>query len=329
VNDAADAVRFATSLHPVAVVVAPATEHGLAILDSLRRRDETATIPIVANAAPGARFLPKPVERAPLIAELKRCTGATTAFSALVLVVASDPRTGECVRSLLEPEGYRVAIARSGSEGVVIAQSDEPDVIIVEPLMPDLTGFEVVEQLAATGGTRATPIVMLTVADMNDAGRARLRQHASAIASNVPHSTIVEAVRRSSGGGKSSRRAARTGTVLVVDDNELNRELARLLLQPIGCRVLFAADGTEGIETARREPPDLILLDLMMPGMDGYAVARILKADATTASIPIVALTARAMRGDEEKARASGMEGYLTKPIDRVAFDACVRSFLT
>ena len=329
VQDAAETVRLATSLHPLAVVVAPETEHGLAILDSLRRQPETATIPLVANAAPGARFLPKPVDGAALIAELSRRTDVNTAFSVLVLVVSGDPRTGESLRAKLEPEGYRVAIARSGNEGVALAQSEEPEVIIVEPLLEDLTGFEVIAELAASDRTRATPVVMLTVADPNAAERTRLRQRASAVASTVPLGRIVAAVRSAGGRITPSRGTSGARTVLVVDDNELNRELARLLLEPIGCRVLLASDGNEAIETARREGPHLILLDLMMPQMDGYTAARILQADAVTASIPIVALTARAMRGDEDKARACGITGYLTKPIDRHAFDACVRSFLT
>ncbi len=112
--------------------------------------------------------------------------------------------------------------------------------------------------------------------------------------------------------------------VLVVDDNPLNRDLARALLERMGYRVRLARDGEEAIEIARREQPALVLMDVVMPGRDGYETARALRADAATAHIPIVALTALAMDSDVEKAIAAGMDGFLTKPIDRSALEGAV-----
>ena len=115
--------------------------------------------------------------------------------------------------------------------------------------------------------------------------------------------------------------------VLVVDDHGLNRDLARELLERRGCEVLLACDGEEGLATARRERPALVLLDLAMPRKDGFAVARELKQDPATRDIPLVAMTALAMRGDDERALQAGFDAYLPKPLERNALDATLARF--
>ncbi len=103
--------------------------------------------------------------------------------------------------------------------------------------------------------------------------------------------------------------------ILVVEDVELNRDLLVQLLED-EYEVLTAADGAAGVELARRERPDLILMDLSLPVVDGWEATRRLKAEEATRAIPVIALTAHAMRGDEERARTCGCDDYLTKPID-------------
>ena len=104
-------------------------------------------------------------------------------------------------------------------------------------------------------------------------------------------------------------------TILIVEDVEYNRELLVQLLED-DYEVLTAADGAAGIEAATRHRPDLILMDLSLPGVDGWEATRRLKARPETQAIPVIALTAHAMQGDEERARACGCDDYLTKPID-------------
>jgi two-component system cell cycle response regulator DivK len=103
--------------------------------------------------------------------------------------------------------------------------------------------------------------------------------------------------------------------ILIVEDVEYNRELLVQLLEE-EYEILTAADGAAGIEMAAGEQPDLILMDLSLPGVDGWEATRRLKARPETAAIPVIALTAHAMQGDEERARACGCDDYLTKPID-------------
>ncbi|MEA2725344.1 MAG: two-component system, cell cycle response regulator DivK [Gemmatimonadales bacterium] len=117
-------------------------------------------------------------------------------------------------------------------------------------------------------------------------------------------------------------------TVLVIEDNTLNLELVRDVLITAGMRVLEARSGAEGLEAAARSIPSLILLDIRLPGMDGFAVLRHLRADPLTASIPIVALTAQAMVGDKEQALEAGFSGYIPKPIDTRTLAESVRRLL-
>ena len=116
--------------------------------------------------------------------------------------------------------------------------------------------------------------------------------------------------------------------ILVAEDDVDNRRIVVKVLTVEGHETLEAADGRTTVEIARRERPDLILMDLAMPGMDGWEAARQLKADAETADIPIIALTAFAMRGDEERARQAGCDAYLSKPCRPQTIRDVVRQFL-
>jgi CheY-like chemotaxis protein len=119
-----------------------------------------------------------------------------------------------------------------------------------------------------------------------------------------------------------------TARILVVDDNPTNLKLVSDVLEFDGYRILKADDAEEAQSIIRQCPPDLILMDIALPGMDGLTLTRLLKDDATTRHIPIVALTAFAMKGDDQKARAAGCDGYITKPIDTRALAGQVAEFL-
>lgn len=117
-------------------------------------------------------------------------------------------------------------------------------------------------------------------------------------------------------------------SVLVVEDHELNRELLVQLLED-DYRLLTATDGRTGLELARRKRPDVVLLDLSLPELDGWTVARQIKSDESLAGTTVIALTAHAMPGDEEKARAAGCDDYLTKPVDEELLLTRLRAHVT
>jgi CheY-like chemotaxis protein len=116
--------------------------------------------------------------------------------------------------------------------------------------------------------------------------------------------------------------------VLVVEDNPVNMELVAALLESEGCGVLSAETADVSLRLAAAERPDLILMDIQLPGMSGHDATRRLKADPATAGIPVVAVTAHAMLGDEARAREAGFDAFLTKPIDAQAFRETLRRYL-
>ena len=116
--------------------------------------------------------------------------------------------------------------------------------------------------------------------------------------------------------------------VLVVEDNPANMTLAVFLLQSVGHTVLSAKDAEAGLTLAREEQPNLILMDIQLPGMDGLEATAMLKRDDLTRTIPVIALTALAMKGDEERIRAAGCDGYIAKPMSYQEFLATIAAQL-
>ena len=116
--------------------------------------------------------------------------------------------------------------------------------------------------------------------------------------------------------------------VLIVEDNAANMKLAIFLIESAGHIVLSATDAEVGLTLARSERPDLILMDIQLPGMDGLEATRLLRQDESTRAIPVIALTALAMKGDEERIRAAGCDGYVAKPIRYQEFLATITSGL-
>src|SRR5580692_1406317 len=112
-----------------------------------------------------------------------------------------------------------------------------------------------------------------------------------------------------------ARWSPEMANILVIEDNATNMTLAVFLLQSTGHTVLSATDAEAGLTLARAEHPDLILMDIQLPGMDGLEATALLKQDDATRSIPVVALTALAMKGDEARIRAAGCDGYIAKPL--------------
>ena len=117
-------------------------------------------------------------------------------------------------------------------------------------------------------------------------------------------------------------------TILVIEDNALNMKLVTSLLGIGKYRVLTAEDAESGMQVARENHPDLILMDIQLPGMDGLTATKLLKADQNLSAIPIVALTSHAMEGDDKKALDAGCDGYIAKPIDTKSFLATIGQFL-
>lgn len=118
-------------------------------------------------------------------------------------------------------------------------------------------------------------------------------------------------------------------TILIADDNEANRELVSVILEREGYRVLEASDGRQAVEQVQQNHPDLVLLDIHMPEMDGYDAVRAIRTTTSTPTVPVVALTASAMAGDAEQALNEGFDAYLAKPYEIAAVIDLVKKLLS
>ena len=119
-----------------------------------------------------------------------------------------------------------------------------------------------------------------------------------------------------------------TKRILVVEDTEDNRKIVRDLLSSVGYELIEAVDGLEGVRAAEREQPDLILMDIQLPGIDGYEATRRIRKIPALATVPIIAVTSYALSGDEAKTRAAGCDGYVAKPFSPRQLLAKIREFL-
>ncbi len=116
--------------------------------------------------------------------------------------------------------------------------------------------------------------------------------------------------------------------ILIVEDNEMNRDMLSRRLERRGFTVVMAVDGQQGVDSARSEKPDIVLMDMSLPVKDGWTATREIKADPELASLPVIALTAHAMEGDREKAMAAGCDDYDTKPIELPRLLEKIQKFL-
>lgn len=117
-------------------------------------------------------------------------------------------------------------------------------------------------------------------------------------------------------------------TILVVEDNDMNMQLVEYLLEEAGYEILKATSGEEALEVASKSSPSLVLMDIHLPGMDGLSVAREMKQNERTQGVPILALTAHAMRGDKDRFLEAGCDGYISKPIDVKTFIPSIEEYL-
>jgi PAS domain S-box-containing protein len=215
----------------------------------------------------------------------------------LVLIVEDNPQAAEILARHLDDGGFRVTVARTGPEALTMAGELKPVAITLDILLPEVDGWEVLNRLKADEATRNVPVVVVSVIDNPALGRALgafdyfvKPVDGKALLSRLSEYTFTTNVE------------TETVRVLVVDDEQANLDLLEALLKPAGFGVLTARSGREGIDMARSQMPNLILLDLMMPGLTGFDVVEALRADQATRSIPIMVLTAKTLTEADKKA---------------------------
>lgn len=207
-----------------------------------------------------------------------------------ILVVDDDPSVREVVKRLLEREGCTVATAESGEEGLRLAREFEPDAITLDVVMPEKDGWKVLSELKSDPRTEAIPVIMVSI--MADESRGLAMGVADCLEKPVDVGRFTRAIRRAV--GHSEQRS-----ILVVDDEVDSRQALCRLLASEGWRPVEAGDGREAIAFLARRRPAAILLDLLMPGMDGFEFIEELVKRAEFDSIPILVVTGKRPSGEE------------------------------
>ncbi|MBW1868973.1 MAG: response regulator [Deltaproteobacteria bacterium] len=247
------------------------------------------------------------------------------------------------VKTALQKEGYNVDVAQNGQEALDYVKHTIPDGIVLDLMMPEVDGFEVLEKIRGRADTANIPVLILTAKDLTpeDLKKLSVNNIQQLIQKgDVDPEGLLAGIRAMLGGqtepveepvfsGKTrnlskipssagkleTKDPDKPATILVVEDNPDNMITLRAVLGD-SYNILEATDGKEGLKAILEERPDLVLLDISLPLMDGYQVVQEIKENKDVSDIPVIAMTAHAMKGDKEKILAAGCDDYISKPID-------------
>ena len=256
---------------------------------------------------------------------------------ARILIVEDDPNNLDVAQRIVKAAGHETLVATDGIKGLELARQKRPDAILLDLLLPHLDGWSVTRALRAEPWAQGMPIIAVSALAMQ-ADRALAIEAGCDDFVSKPYTPAdlrsVLARYFPIGGAPAVRRgtpAARApdmvlGKVLIVDDDPANVELLSRRLRAIGCETVEAFSGEQALGVAAREMPDAILLDVMMPGMDGWETCRRLQADPVTAGIQVIFVTARDRTEDIAKGFEVGGMDYVPKPWDVLELTARVRS---
>ena len=262
-------------------------------------------ITVDSSAGVGTTFtvlLPAEV-REPKAAATPRPAAGAGAEVGTVLVIDDDPATRDLLVRMLTKESFRVLEAATGEEGIQLARSEHPDVITLDVLMPGLDGWSVLAALKDDPALASIPVVMLTVADERNLGFALgASEYLTKPIERARLSAVLARYRRAPGAG-----------VLIVEDDADTRAMLRRSLEKDGWRVSEAANGRIGLERVQAEQPALVILDLMMPEMDGFEFLDGLRANPTAETPDVVVITAKELTDADRQRLNGGVSRVLQK----------------
>jgi len=222
-----------------------------------------------------------------------------------VLVIDDDPQARQLIARHLQREGFTPILASSGSEGLALARQRRPLAITLDVIMPEMDGWTVLSELQSDRALADVPVIMLTILGDSQMGYA--------LGASAYLQKPIEAARLTTALRAIGVPRDRSGRVLVVDDDEATRLVLRRHLQNNNWTVTTASNGRIALDCLAEARPDIILLDLMMPEMDGFQFLEHLRTDEAHCTIPVVVISAKEM-DDEERAQ---LNGHVSRVIDK------------
>jgi len=254
--------------------------------------------------------------------------------SAKILVVDDEPNLLRMVAYSFEAEGFRVITAENATAALTKAQTERPDAVLLDVMLPDMSGLDVCRQLRARPDTAHVPIIMLSaLVEVADKIRGLEAGADEYIIKPVEPDELVMCVQtllehiRQTRPRREDKTRAKT-KILVVDDEPNLLRLISYSFAVEGYDVITAERGSDALKKARMEQPDVIVLDVMLPDMNGLEVCRQLRANRETAHLPIMILSIRSEIQDKIRGFKAGADGYLTKPVDSDELVARIEALL-
>jgi CheY-like chemotaxis protein len=316
---------------------------GLTLLDRLKRTPETRHIPVhmvsvndytqTALALGAIGYAIKPARREDLVDAIRKVEARLDERLRRVLVVEDDPTMRSSITALLQLDGVAIEAVGTAREALDRLASQSFDCVVLDLNLPDASGYDVLEQMSQSEQYSFPPVIVYTGRPLSREDEERLRRYSRSVivkGARSPERLLDEVTlflhqveSRLPSDSRGLLRLARERddlftdrTILVVEDDVRNVFALSSVLEPRGARVLIARNGREGVEQAAAHRPDLILMDIMMPEMDGLAAMRAIRERTELRDLPIIALTAKATRQDYEQCLAAGANDYLSKPLD-------------
>jgi len=342
-SDGESGLQLALRYRPTGIlldVMLPGMD-GWTVIDRLKSEPSTRHIPVhfisaVDEASRGRElgavgFLTKPVSREAINGAFERLLHFAEGRTRHLLIVDDDSDARAAVRTLLRHDGVVIDEAGSGEDALALVQGNDYDCVVLDLGLPGMSGSELLEQLADSG--RIPPVVVYSGRELSREESLKLRQYTDSIVIKGARSPerLMDEVSlflhsMQNGAAHPQRGTApqpaasdqlRDRKVLLVDDDMRNLFALSKVLRGWGMQVTMAQDGQKALKMLAEDPgSELVLMDIMMPVMDGYDTIRAIRAQPMFARLPIIALTAKAMRGDREKCLEAGASDYLSKPID-------------
>jgi HAMP domain-containing protein/CheY-like chemotaxis protein len=329
---------------------------GFTVLDRLKRDPSTRHIPVHVMSSLREReralrlgaisYLNKPVSKEALQEEFSRIQKFLLGGKRSLLVVDDEPAQRDSIVALIGDSDIHIVAVDTGQAALDALREQHFDCMVLDLTLPDISGFDLLDIIGKDGSLRDLPVVINTAKDLNRKEVAKLKRYAKTIVIKDARSperlldetalflhrsqaSLPEAQRKmleeihAAEGGLAGRK------VLIVDDDLRNIFALSSLLERQQMHVLFAENGRDGIEVLERDPTiEIVLMDIMMPEMDGYDTMRAIRRIPKFKSLPIITLTAKAMKGDRDKCIAAGASDYITKPVDVAQLLSLMRVWL-